>query len=326
MGIGCVKNNIFGLNNRKIIFFGGKGGVGKTSCASAYSLIHAEEGNRVLLVSTDPAHSTSDIFNLNLSGGIIRPVCLNLDCIEIDSEREMNLYIDGVRENLYSILRPAVRREMDKQLDLAKMSPGAEESALFLKISGLISDEMDHYDQIVFDTAPTGHTLRLLSLPELMSSWIEGMISQRKKVQTLKKMWDTVTHKKQEEDKILKILYERRKLFSGFRDNIIKKDLCAFLFVLIPERLPILETYKAIQSLEKNLIPIGGIIVNKVLPEDGLGDFFIHRKGQENKYLEEIRELFFGKDLWYNYLAETDLNGVELLREFGRRFIKNIDL
>ncbi len=179
------------LLQRRVLFFGGKGGVGKTTVASAFALISADRGDRTLLVSTDPAHSTSDILECGLSGEP-QPVVENLWAMEIDPEQEVEDYIAGVKARIADSVPPRLAGEVERQIDIARVSPGAEESALFDRFTRILDEESRHYARIVFDTAPTGHTLRLLSLPETMTVWITGLISHRKKINILGRMWRNV--------------------------------------------------------------------------------------------------------------------------------------
>ena len=166
------------LLDKKVLFFGGKGGVGKTTCASATALAASHAGKRVLLVSTDPAHSTSDIFEREIGP---EPVELlpNLWGLEIDGALESRRYVAGVKEQIKDLFGHHILKEAHKQIDLAASMPGAEEMALFDRIGGLIRGEDTRFDLIVFDTAPTGHTLRLIRMPELMEAWIRALSRSR---------------------------------------------------------------------------------------------------------------------------------------------------
>ncbi len=177
-----------GLLRRRILFLGGKGGVGKTTLASALALEASARGSRTLLVSTDPAHSTGDILGVEL-GPEPRPVVAGCWAMEIDPALEAELYIDAVKKRVAESTAPRLLGEVERQIDAARVSPGAEEAAVFDRFCRIIDEDDARYDQIIFDTAPTGQTLRLLSLPELMSVWISGLISRRRKVNALGRMW-----------------------------------------------------------------------------------------------------------------------------------------
>ncbi|MDH4128209.1 MAG: ArsA family ATPase [Spirochaetota bacterium] len=316
-----MKTDLSFILQRKIIFLGGKGGVGKTTCASGLSVLASEKGLKTLLISTDPAHSSSDIFEKNLSGGGIVKITKNLDSIEIDSEKEVEKYIDEVKANIRKLASPLMLEDINKQIELAKLSPGAEESALFYKFTELILTQKQNYDIIIFDTAPTGHSLRLLSLPELMTGWIDGMIKRRKKVNILKKMWENVSNKETNDDNVMEILEKRKYQVINARNLLVKKDFTSFIFVMIPEKLAISETERAVNLLEKYKIPVEGIIINKVLPNTDTGSFFESRKRQEDHYIKEIQSIFSKKPLWCIPFAINDIRGYASLKEFTNFFI-----
>ena len=152
------------LFDREVLFFGGKGGVGKTTCASATALAASRAGKRVLLVSTDPAHSTSDIFERAIGADPVE-IAPSLHAMEIDATTESQRYVAGVKAHIQELFGHAILKEANRQIDLAATMPGAEEVALFDRMGALIRGEDDRFDLIVFDTAPTGHTLPLIRMP-----------------------------------------------------------------------------------------------------------------------------------------------------------------
>ena len=155
--------------DREVVFFGGKGGVGKTTLAATMALEAAREGHRTLLVSTDPAHSTSDVLDTRL-GGEAREVRPRLWALEIDPAEEADRYIDDVKARIADSTPPRLMAEVERQIDIARVTPGAEESALFDRFTRIAEEAGDTWDRLIFDTAPLGHTLRLLALPELMDA------------------------------------------------------------------------------------------------------------------------------------------------------------
>ncbi len=279
-----------------ILFVGGKGGVGKTTIAAALALNAARGGHRTLLVSTDPAHSTGDILETPL-GEEPRAVVERLWAMEIDPGREADRYVDDVKRRIVESTAPRLLAEVERQIDVARVSPGAEEAALFERFARIIENEGAVYDRIVFDTAPTGQTLRLLSLPELMTAWIGGLIAQRKKVNVLGRMWRTVAGAAagaapEVEDPVLQALEERRDRFVRAREALIDQQRSAFVFVVIPERLPLLETEKAVAALDKYGIPVGAIVVNQVIPNEAAGGFAAKRRARQREYLARIDSAF----------------------------------
>ena len=301
-----------------ITFFGGKGGVGKTTLAAAFALHAAEAGTRTLLVSTDPAHSTGDILGVAL-GGEISEVLPGLHALEIDPEAEADRYIADVKGRVRQVASPRILEEVEREIDLARTSPGAEEAALLDRFADLMRLAGEAYDRVVFDTAPTGHTVRLLSLPELMGRWIDGLVSRRRKVRSLGRMWRNVAgaaagEAGREDDPVLASLEERQERFRTAREIVTDPKRTAFVFVVTPERLPILETRKAAAALERSKIPVSAVIVNRVLPEDAEGAFLARRREREARYLEEIDRELGAYPRVRVPLFDTDVQGMEGLR------------
>src|ERR1041385_3079000 len=135
------------LLKKKILFFGGKGGVGKTTCASAMALAASRSGRKVLLVSTDPAHSTSDIFERPFDREE-REVYPGLTGVELDADFEARRYIDGVKTQIATMFSPSILKEAERQIELAASMPGVEEVALFDRMGQMINDRLDAYDLI----------------------------------------------------------------------------------------------------------------------------------------------------------------------------------
>ncbi|WP_099363355.1 ArsA family ATPase [Fredinandcohnia onubensis] len=312
------------IGDRKIVFVGGKGGVGKSTSAAALAILHAQQGLKTLLVSTDPAHNVGDIFHKPLKNQAIE-VYPGMEAIEIDPEIESRKYIQTVKENIQGVVSSHMQDEVNRQIDAASSSPGAEEAALFDRIVSIILDEGRDYDTIIFDTAPTGHTIRLLTLPELMSVWIDGMLERRKKRN------DTYTQLLNDgepiEDPIYKVLQKRKERFSAVREIILNRDMTGFIFVLNPERLPIIETANALRLLERHNIGVNTLFINKFLAENIDGEFLKKRKSNEQEYISKIEKEFPTQQKVYIPLFETDINSVKLLEDFAEhiktKIVKN---
>ncbi|MFD1039060.1 ArsA family ATPase [Virgibacillus byunsanensis] len=305
--------------SKNIVFVGGKGGVGKSTSAAAIAYKAAQEGNKTLLISTDPAHNLGDIFNQSI-GGKTTEVTENLQAIEIDPDIETNNYIKGVKENIKGIVQSSMMEEVHRQLDTAKASPGADEAALFDKLISIILEERNNFDKLIFDTAPTGHTIRLLSLPELMGVWIEGLLEKRKKAN--ENYSQLLNDGEPIEDPIYDVLKERQERFTKAREVLLDKEETGFVFVLNPERLPILETKKAIELLDKYHLHVKTLIVNKVLPNEIDGEFFQGRKNHEKQYLDMIDDTFTKQELIYVPLFTHDITDQQQLEEFSTYYTK----
>jgi len=306
------------LFEKEIVFFGGKGGVGKTTLAAAFALRGAERGERTLLVSTDPAHSTSDILETEL-GPEPRSVATDFWALELDPEQEATRYIDDVKQRIAVTTAPRMLEEVERQIDIVRISPGSQEAALFERFTRIIEGSAGHYRRIVFDTAPTGQTLRLLSLPELLNAWMSGLIGRRKKLNALSRMWRNVAGaaaggRSTGSDPVLTALEERKERFHRARRILTDARKTAFAFVVVPERLPILETERAVGILARHRIPVGAIFVNRVLPRGVQSDFMRRRGVRESQYLENIERSLGTYPIYQVPLLDRDVVGVTALR------------
>src|SRR5262245_10177597 len=210
------------LLDRQVLFFGGKGGVGKTTCEAATALAASRMGRRVLLVSTDPAHSTSDIFERQIGP---EPVALlpSLYAMEIDGAGESRRYVADVKEHISKLFGHSILREANRQIDLAATMPGAEEVALFDRMGTLIRGEDQRFDLVVFDTAPTGHTLRLIRMPELMEAWIKALSRSRRAMLGV--------DQDDREDPILITLSDRLERLRELRARLVSGRTTGFVLV-----------------------------------------------------------------------------------------------
>ncbi len=268
------------LLDHHILFFGGKGGVGKTTCAAAVALAASRRGRRVLLVSTDPAHSTSDSLGIAIPATetVVAPL---LTAMEIDPIAEARQYIADVKVRATALFGDGATKAM-AQIDLAGAMPGIEDAALFDRLSRLVADRADHYDLVVFDTAPTGHTLPLLRMPDAMGTWLHALAASRRTMLPKDRLDD---------DPIIATLEDRIARLRTFHDRLTATT-AAFVFVLIPEKLPIEETARALEQLAAARINVAGLIVNQVIPDSATGDFIEARRKQERMHLDRIDTLF----------------------------------
>ncbi|USZ66838.1 TRC40/GET3/ArsA family transport-energizing ATPase [Halorussus salilacus] len=283
----------------KFVFFGGKGGVGKTTVSCAYGLKCAEAGLKTLVVSTDPAHSTSDVFDQQFGDD---PEAVagreNLWAMEIDPEEEVERHMMDIKRTMTDQVSPGIVNEIDRQIELAHRTPGAYEAALFDRFIDVMG-ESEEFDRVVFDTAPTGGTLRLLGLPDFLQDWIERLVEKRSKSIDLFEraaIGDREARKTAREDPIIARLTERKELFE-FAGDTLRND-ASFFLVLNPDELSIRETSRAIEDLTEYDLGVEGLVVNKVAPEpdadeDGTGARYLRERYEnERDRIERIRTTF----------------------------------
>lgn len=327
------------IGSQRILFVGGKGGVGKTTTAGALALRFGEAGERCLVISTDPAHSLGDAFDRKIGDQEVQ-LADNVWGLEVDPDAQVESHLAQVQKNMREFVKPDLFPEIERQMALARLSPGAVEAAMLERMADLMRHGLDNFDRVIFDTAPTGHTLRLLSLPEIMAAWTDGLLSHRDRSDSWNKALETLGPRagvgddisfldapKIEEDdrssRIRSVLLQRRQKFYQARRLLLDDSTVAFILVLNPERLPILESQKAVESLRQADISVLGIVVNRVLPDDAGGDFLARRREREKEYLREIDTLFSDIPRVRVPLMATDVEGTSSLREVSQWLLGN---
>ena len=323
--------------DRRVLFVGGKGGVGKTAVASATALAQARAGRRVLVVSTDPAHNLGHLWERPV-GDRITPLARDLgggalDGIEVDPVATTDAHLAAVGATIRRLMPEHLAAEVDKHMELARDSPGTHESAVLERIAELVDTGLDDYDLIVFDTAPSGHTARLMALPEIMSAWTEGLLRRRGRAEkfgaALRGLEDRDAASesivgtgrprdpREERDlEIRRILLRRRERFEALREVLVDAERCSFVIVLAAERLPVLETAELHEQLVRAGVHVGALVVNKRSPADA-GDFLAERRALEEVHVATLRGALPGVPLLQVPLLPGDVVGQEALERFG---------
>ncbi len=320
----------------QLVFVGGKGGVGKTTTAAAIALAAAAQGRRCLVVSTDPAHSLGDIFEREI-GDRETAIVPNLTGLEIDPDAAAAAHIETVTTQMKRLVHPRLYDEIDRQMTLAREAPGAVEAALLERVAALMGEAGARFDLVVFDTAPSGHTVRLLSLPEVMAAWMDGLLRQRQRASRLSTMLgnlgggttrgddlsliDSASDHPPDsaEARVTALLQARRRTFVRARERLLDTERTAFLLVVNPDRLSILESRRIVDTLERFDLPVAALVVNRVLSEtvDASGPFIDDRREQEQAYLREIADTFGSLPRIVIPLRRRDVHGLEALQEVG---------
>lgn len=250
--------------NYQVLFCSGKGGVGKTTTATALAWGLSQQGSKVLLMSVDPAHNLGHIFNTRF--GNTPQECSGLWVQELDPNQALQDYLTKVGKQLRATMPTHLAGEVDKHLRLAAQAPGAHESAIFEALAQLIVAGLADYDHIIVDTAPSGQTTRLLELPELLEAWVQGMLQQRKKAAHLREVvvdlgGDSGNMRRDQE--IRATLYQRQQLFRSFREILLDSKRCGLVLVSTAERIPLQETWEFYQELQMIGIDIAGWVINR---------------------------------------------------------------
>jgi arsenite-transporting ATPase len=283
----------------RFVFFGGKGGVGKTTVSCAYAVQSARDGHRTLVVSTDPAHSVTDVFDQPFDDDAT-PVegIENLEAMQIDPEEEVTRHLDEIRRDLSEQVSAAMVNEINRQLEMAHDTPGAYESALFDRFVEVMRSA-EPYDRVVFDTSPTGSTLRLLGLPELLEGWIDRLMYKRRtSIDLFEKaaIGNNEPRRVMDGDPVLARLQERKEFFE-FAGSTLREE-AAFFFVLNPDELSLNETERAVEAMTESGLSVRGLVANRLTPspdddEDGRGARYLReRVATEETRLRRVREEF----------------------------------
>ncbi|GAA0705981.1 arsenical pump-driving ATPase [Paraclostridium ghonii] len=277
----------------KNVFFSGKGGVGKTVMACITAVKSANEGFKTLLLTTDPAAHIGKVLDKQIKDNPA-PIdgCPNLYAAKIDPKVAFEEYKEMVLKDAKSKFSGPTIATMEEELN----SPCTEEMAAFQKFISYASEE--EYDVIVFDTAPTGHTLRLLELPMDWSKQIQ--------------MKAGVSAEISEEDKKQKEKFDR--VIATMKD----KEKTTFSFVMYPEKTPIIEAYRASEELKTVGIETQMVISNLIIPEEqATSPFFRNRRNMQEKYLQEIKADFKGAELVRVPMYDKEIKGIDMLIKIG---------
>jgi arsenite-transporting ATPase len=295
----------------KLIFFGGKGGVGKTTCALSSGFYLAKKGFKTLVISTDPAHSLSDGLGEEVGGKIkeIKSV-KNLSALEINAEGAFSKFKVEYEEQIKKILDTSTYLdEEDINSLFALPIPGMDEVMGFKVIIDLIEEAK--FDKYIVDTAPTGHALRLLTLPQLLDDWIKVMAKMRWKYRYMVETFAGKYDPDQEDDFLLSMKKTVKKIESLLKD----KDECEFVVVAIPEEMAIQETERLINNLDKYGISVKQLVMNNVFQ---LGDCWFcreKRRGQE-EYINRIKKQFGSLGMIVVPLQAREVKKINALNDF----------
>ncbi|MFZ4591385.1 MAG: ArsA family ATPase [Ignavibacteria bacterium] len=304
----------------KLIFFGGKGGVGKTSCAVA-TAIGLSKTFKTLLISTDPAHSVSDIlqqaigFKLQTVDGVE-----NLTAIEVYADAALVDFKEEHKDELKKLLETSTYLDEDDINEMLTLSiPGIDEVMSFKTIINLVSE--GNYDKYVVDTAPTGHALRLISSPRLLDLWIKVAAKMRWKYRFMMERFSGTYQKDNADDLLLSLKKTVKRI-----ENILKdSSRSEFIPVCIPESMAILETERLLCELRKFDVSIKQMVINNVMESTGC-DFCKKRKVSQSKHLQKVHDTFKSLNIVTVPVMPEEIIGIPALQNLESFLFDGKDL
>lgn len=339
MALQALNDLTMQLSEQPIIFIGGKGGVGKTTTAAALASYYASQHKKTLIISTDPAHSLGDVLDISLSNEktAITPY---LDAIELNPDVIVDAHFAQVERTIMAYANPDMMPKIREHLRLSKSAPGAAEAAMLESMcQHLVSANTDGYEHIIFDTAPTGHTLRLLVLPEMMGAWTDGLLAQQRRQTKLRSVANRLEspmsnqnikssrsnnhnvanpfekHKPDRWEQAVTVLEKRKALFRQAGQLLHDRKQTAIVLVMTADVLPLAETQRAIEQLESTKLAPAAIVINQLILPTQTDDFWQQRAHRQQQLISKIESSFKAYPLYPVYLQQTDIRGSAALSE-----------
>ena len=307
--------------NARYLFFGGKGGVGKTTAASATALFLLQNSNRndsILLFSTDPAHSLSDSLDLKVGNRLVEVKQLRgrgkLFAYEMDASLALERFRAAHGEVLAEIAERGTLLDEEDIKQLLNLSlPGLDEVMSLFELSEV--DRAGKYTHIVVDTAPSGHTSRLLRLPEVFERIVRTLDLMGEKHRY---MIEHFARRRAPLDKVELFLRDLNERIASVRKLLYDADQTSFSLVTIPESMSVRETERYLELLKEQGVPVRDLIVNRVEQEHDDCEYCHARVMGQKKWLNEISGAFRGLEFHYIPLQAQEVRGFEALNKVGK--------
>jgi len=305
---------------KRLIMIGGKGGVGKTTCASAIALHFAAQGKKTLIISSDPTPSLSDIFEMDI-GDQEKPVkdTTNLYGIEISSDVVLKKWKDRFGPEIYEVVSSFTSLDYDF-VDYIGGAPGIEEEYMLNYILEMV--EGSQYDLVVWDTAPAGHTLRLLHLPQLFLRHLEAATKFYMNLYSyFEKLKESVKLRKGKRS-LLEIISGWEDLAEKVVNFIRDPQKSDFIIVTIPEALGVRQTERIIKDFDEYELGVNHLIINYVIQEADCNFHKIRKEMQQN-YIQILKNQYSRRiGLIELPLMPQEVKGVERINKISEILFK----
>jgi arsenite-transporting ATPase len=298
----------------RILLFTGKGGVGKTTVAAATAVSAANAGARTLIMSTDPAHSLADSFDLPLASRAT-PVGPNLWAEQIDAQERLEANWRDIQEFVIAFLNWAGVDAIEAE-ELSVI-PGLDEIFSLTDVKQHV--DSGRYELLIIDAAPTAETLRLLSLPEVMNWYIERIFPvERRVVKTIRPLLSRLTSMPIADDRIFAAVERLHRNLDGVRQLLTNDRMSSVRLVVNPEKMVIAEARRTYTYLSLFGYRVDAIVANRIIPPEVDDPYFGKWKEIQAQHLETIRESFEPVPILTAKLFDREMVGVELLADMGR--------
>ncbi|MFB0508405.1 MAG: ArsA family ATPase [Thermodesulfobacteriota bacterium] len=299
--------------NKQLIMIGGKGGVGKTTCATAIAVHFARLGRKTLVISSDPTPSLSDIFEMEI-GDRQTPIAGigGLYGIEISADVVLNMWRERFGPEIYEVISSFAKVDYDF-VDYIGTAPGIEEEYMLNYILGLV--ESKEFDLVVWDTAPAGHTLRLLHLPQIFLKHLEAATKFYMNIYSyFEKLKETVKLQKGKRT-LLEIISSWEALAIKIVDFIRDREKSEFIIVTIPEALGVKQTERIISDFDQYELIVNHMIINNVVKEADCA-FHQARKAMQMEYIKTLEHRYGGRiKMVHVPLAPREIKGLERIEQ-----------
>lgn len=305
----------------RIILYTGKGGVGKTSIAAATACLLAKEGKKVLIMSTDQAHSLSDSLDTKLGPKPLN-ITENLDAMEVDAVTECELAWGNLKDFMYKMMTSKSEESLEAEELL--VFPGFEELISLFKIKEIYDE--GKYDVLIVDCAPMGETLALLKFPEMFGQFIESVVPwKRKATKLVGPTIEKLTKIPMPSDVVFDDIENLVAKIDGLRELMWNKDIVSMRIVTTPEKIVIKETKRNFSYLHLYNYNVDAIIVNKLYPKEALEGYFYKWIKNQKDAIEDIKDSFKGIPIFYLELQKHELRTINLLKEVSKKIYGNTD-